>query len=97
LLENAANVGEIHFFQGEMHRLRGDKDKKDSESAAAAYDKAISLGGAPTEVHRSLGQVYWRMGQNAKARAAFERYLGAEPDAHDRAMIEAQIARMRKG
>ena len=41
---------------------------------------------------RGLGLGYQRMGQNPEARAAFERYLRAAPNARDAEMIRARLA-----
>ncbi|MFQ6016675.1 MAG: M48 family metalloprotease [Kiloniellaceae bacterium] len=83
------NPAELHFFRGELYRLRGEDD--DRSKAAAAYEEALKLGEAPPETHRALGLVYWSMERSKDAREAFETYLRQDPGAEDRAMIESYI------
>lgn len=90
LLEAGSNPGEIHFFRGELYRLRG--EEWDDSRALAAYDDALRTGDAPPETYRSRGLVYMRVDEPARARAAFRDYLAARPDASDRRMIESYLA-----
>ena len=90
LRQTNAAPGEIEFFQGELYRLRGDSG--DAERAGEHYRRALTLGGAPAEAYRSLGLVSRRVGDDAGACDAFRRYLELEPEADDRAMIEAFLA-----
>lgn len=92
LTEAGAEDGELLFYRGEMHRLRGEDD--DGEKAIAAYEAAAESGDAPAETYRSLGLVQWSAGRTAEARAAFETYLAAQQDAEDRAMIEHYLQQM---
>lgn len=92
LLAAGEDRGEIRFFQGEVYRLRDDEG--DAEKAIEAYREAIADGQAPIEVHRSLGLVYWKAGQNDLARKSFETYLAAKPDASDRVMIEYYVTQL---
>ncbi len=85
--------GELHFFQGELFRARGDEG--DLEQGIASYQKAIATGGAPTETHRCLGLMYWRGGDKVQARAAFERYLQLSPDAPDHAMVRSYLQQLK--
>jgi Zn-dependent protease with chaperone function len=86
LTESGSEHGELLFYRGEMHRLRGEDE--DGEKAIAAYTAALAHGNAPPETYRSLGLVQWSAGNTAETRAAFETYLATEQDAEDRAMIE---------
>jgi tetratricopeptide (TPR) repeat protein len=88
LMEAGANPGELHYFQGELYRLRGEEKEEDTEKAVEAYKKAIEFVGAPGEVHRALGLVYLSTDRADEAKSAFEAYLVAAPEAEDRAMIE---------
>lgn len=88
LMEAGANPGELYYFQGEFHRLRGEEKEEDTAEAVEAYKKAIEFGGAPAEAHRALGLVYWSTDREDEAKNAFEAYLVAAPAAQDRAMIE---------
>jgi predicted Zn-dependent protease len=101
LLEDGVDVGDLHFFMGELYRLRGkkaDEDKKgevdDNAKALAAYAKALDAGGAPPEIHRSLGLIYLKYGQSEKARAAFAKYLELKPDADDIEIIKSMTQPM---
>jgi predicted Zn-dependent protease len=93
LLKNQGDSAELHFFLGELYRLRGEKD--DCENACTEYQKALQLGNPPPEVYRSLGVVRLRMGKTTEARESFEEYLKVNPDASDRQIIESYINRLR--
>lgn len=93
LLKAGHPPGEIHFFRGELYRLRGAEG--DMTEAIAAYRKALSERGAPAETHRSLGLMYWKTGQAARARKSFGTYLAAAPKAEDRAMIKSYIQQLK--
>lgn len=92
LIENGVGLGELHFFQGELFRLRGDTG--DEEKAIAVYQKAVTFAEAPPETHRALGLLFLKTGAKANARSAFERYLLTSPDAQDREMIRAQLQQL---
>ena len=89
LLAGGHKPGELHYFEGEFYRLRAEEG--DDALAVAAYEKAIGLADAPAQASRALGLTYRRMGESAKARAAFARYLANAPEAEDRAMIEYEM------
>lgn len=93
LLKDQDDSAEVHFFLGEVYRLRGEKE--DCETACAEYQKALELGDPPSEIYRSLGIIYLRMGRAEEAREAFEEYLDVNPDASDRQIIESYINRLR--
>lgn len=93
LLKDQGDSTEVHFFLGELYRLRGEKD--DCESACSEYQKALNLGNPPPELYRSLGVVCLRMGKAKEARESFEAYLKVNPDASDRQIIESYIHRLR--
>jgi predicted Zn-dependent protease len=83
------NLGELEYFQGELYRLRAAPG--DDQQAIAAYGAALREAGTPPDVHRGLGEVYRRMGDTQRARAAFAEYLRLKPGAAERAMIEAYL------
>jgi predicted Zn-dependent protease len=93
LLAGEPDSGLLRFFQGELYRLR--QDEGDEARAIEAYERAAQMSGVPPEVHRSLGLLLMRRGERGPARAAFERYLGEEPGAEDRAMILSYIESLR--
>lgn len=94
LLERDPGSGELHFFQGELYRLRNGEG--DEPKAIAAYRRAIEIGGAPAEAHRALGLLYMRGGEKGGARAAFERYLTTHPEAEDREMIQSYLRELER-
>lgn len=89
LIEDGDGLAELHFYVGEIHRLRGTEE--DLPKATEAYRRALELPAAPPEAWRSLGIVYVRTGDPAAARDAFTRYLELAPDAEDRDLIKNQI------
>ena len=91
-LEDGSNVGELHFFRGEIYRLRDDEG--DAEKALEAYEKALATGTAPAKTHRSMGLVYRRSDQPDRAEKAFGKYLELRPDAPDHLMIRSLIKRL---
>jgi predicted Zn-dependent protease len=93
LLADGYRPGEILFYQGELHRQRGDDG--DMAMAIKLYRKAATAKGAPAEVHRSLGMMYWKSSQPANARKSFRNYLRAAPKAEDRAMIQSYIDQLK--
>ncbi|MCZ6483650.1 MAG: M48 family metallopeptidase [Alphaproteobacteria bacterium] len=101
LLEDGVDAGELHFFRGELYRLRGKKadgdkegDTDDQDKALAAYAKALDAGGVPPEIHRSMGLIYLKSGQSEKAWAAFAKYLELSPDADDLEIIKSMMQPM---
>ena len=89
LMAEPSGLGELHFYQGELHRLRAEGD--DESDAVDAYQAALEAGEAPAEAHRSLGLVLWSLGRTAAARDAFAAYLLAHPEAEDKRMVAAYI------
>lgn len=92
LRRTGARPGELHFFQGDLYRLRGAPG--DEDRALAAYRWALESGDAPPETHRNLGLLLLRSGDRAGAAAALARYLEARPAAEDRAMVQTYLDRL---
>ncbi len=89
LAEQGRNLGQIHYYQGELARM---SDREDGERRAAeAYEMALAAGDAPGITHRALGLVHWNLGNLGRARQAFRDYLAAEPNADDREIIKSYI------
>jgi regulator of sirC expression with transglutaminase-like and TPR domain len=89
-MEDGANMAELHYFKGELHRLRGKKG--DAKIALDAYNAAKTAdGSAPKDIDRSMALVYRQLGKPDEARAALRRYLAANPDASDAAMIRQML------
>ena len=89
LIEDGAGLGELHFYKGEIHRLRAEDGA--ASKARDSYRAAIAAGGEPAEVYRSLGLLHRKAGERAAAVAAFETYLKRKPDAFDRLMIRSYL------
>lgn len=89
LRSNAWNPGLVEYFQGELHRLRG--EESDLDSAETAYARSLKHAGAPAQAYRELGIIYYKRGQFDKADSLLVRYLAEVPEAVDRPMIESYI------
>jgi len=90
LLNAGEAPGELHFFRGELYRLRAGEG--DADRAVAAYRAAIAAPDTPAAAHRALGLMHWKAGRGQEAGTAFRRYLELAPDANDRAMIESYLS-----
>jgi len=91
LIADGYNVGELKFFEGEVYRLRNDKDEDDLNNAVSAYHEAKRLGGYPAKLHRSLGIVYRRLDRIDDARDELGQYLRLMPDAPDAPFIRQML------
>ncbi|MDX1483967.1 MAG: M48 family metalloprotease [Alphaproteobacteria bacterium] len=95
LVEDGDNVAELHFFRGEMHRIRNQEG--DLAKALEFYEKArTSPGRAPAEMWRSVGLAHLKLGHRTKARKAFDDYLRNNPNATDGKMIRQVIKGLEK-
>ena len=92
LMRGGTGLGQLHFFQGELHRLRTEPD--DQKKAVLAYRKALQFPDAPPETHRALGLHYFKAGDSSQALAALKRYLALQPDADDQEMIRVYIDKL---
>ena len=86
LIEDGFDTATLHYFKGEMYRVRGDDE--DAERALAEFAKAEEAESAPAELFRSKGLVLRRLGRAEEANAAFGTYLDRAPQADDRDMIQ---------
>jgi len=93
LMTRPAAAAEYRWARGEVYRLRA-KDG-DLDLALEDYRGAAALGGEPPETHRGLGMIHRARNQAAEARASFQRYLEAAPDAADFAMIKSYLEELR--
>ena len=80
---------EYLYARGEVYRMRAGSG--DIDAAISDYRAAIDAGREPPETHRSLGLIYRTRSQPAEAKASFERYLSAAPNAPDAAFIKAYL------
>lgn len=89
LIEDGAGLGELHFYKGEIYRLRAEEGE--ASKARDSYRAAIAVGGEPAELYRSLGLLHRKAGERKAAVSAFEKYLERKPDAFDRLMIRSYL------
>jgi predicted Zn-dependent protease len=89
LLTTVDNPGELHFFQGELYRMRAQEG--DIEKAISSYQNSLSYEECPPAAHRSLGMLYLKSRRFAEAKVSLTNYLEAEPDASDYQMIKAYL------
>jgi len=92
LMKGGVGLGQLHFFQGELYRLKGESE--DKGKTIAAYQKALEFPDAPPKTHRALGLYFFKAEEKAKARAALGRYLDLRPEADDQAMVREYIRQM---
>ena len=83
---------EYVYARGEVYRMRAGEG--DLDAAFADYGTAATIGREPPETHRGLGMIYRARNQPAQARASFERYLTAAPNAVDAAYIRSTIGEL---
>ena len=90
--ETGAGIGELHYIQGELYRLRG----LDGDQALAieAYRQALAQDGAPPESHRDLGLMLMKKQQTGEALDHLRAYLEAAPEAEDHAMVMSYISEL---
>ena len=90
--KSGANVGELHYIQGELYRLR--REDGDEALAIAAYRQALTGEGAPPEAYRDLGLMLMKKQQTGEALDHLRAYLAAAPEAEDRAMVQSYISQL---
>ena len=90
--KSGANVGELHYIQGELYRLR--REDGDEALAIAAYRQALTGEGAPPEAYRDLGLMLMKKQQTGEALDHLRAYLAAAPEAEDQAMVLSYISQL---
>lgn len=90
MLASAPEDGELHYYKGEVLRLR-EKDN-DLDLALEQYGLALAKTGAPPETYRARGLVQMKKGERAAADESFRTYLDQRPDAEDRLMIRSYMS-----
>jgi beta-barrel assembly-enhancing protease len=93
LIEDGANIAELHFFKGELYRLR--KKNGDQEKALESYQTSMKLGAPPPEVFRQIALVQHRLGDKNGAITSLQKYLLANPNAEDAQVIKQLIKRFK--
>lgn len=92
LIDQGYRPGELYYYQGELHRRRGDDG--DLAQAVDAYRRALRQDDYPTATHRDLALALWRENRPTKAAEAFRAYLDVAKDADDAAMIEHYLEQL---
>ncbi len=83
---------ELFFARGEVYRLRNDKE--DMNKSIDDLQSAIGMERPPAIAYRSLGLLRKQRGESAQARAAFDNYLVAMPDAADAGLIKHYVTEL---
>ena len=90
LMEDGSNLAELHYFQGELYRLRNKEG--DAAKALASYRTALrSRGKPPAEVHRDMGLILHKQQRRGPARKSLAMYLKKKPKAEDAEMIRYML------
>ncbi|MBW3560068.1 MAG: M48 family metallopeptidase [Proteobacteria bacterium] len=92
LAADGEDAGILGFYKGEAYRLR--RETGDLERARAAYQAASAHPDAPVQTWRELGEAHRKAGDKAAARGAFTTYLERAPQAEDRWLVEATLAKL---
>jgi len=91
LLEDGFRKGELHYFKGEVFRLRDNQEENDRAAALEQYEKARNIGGYPPRMYKSIGLLNLRQKNMPAARKAFRQYLKLTPNAPDKGYILSVI------
>ncbi len=86
LIEDGVGLSELHFFKGEMYRLR--KKKGDLEKAMNSYQMSLNLGNVPPALFRQIALVQRKLGKKKEATESLRKYLEANPTAEDAEIIK---------
>lgn len=84
--EIGVEPGILYFFHGEMFRQRNEPG--DIQLAMDAYKLSAEQEAAPAAAYKNLGYLYLKTDDLPSAQDNFRKYLEADPEASDRAMIE---------
>lgn len=86
------DLGLLNFYKGEAYRLR--RETHDLDRARSAYQAAAAYPDAPAATWRELGEACRKTGDRVAARAAFTTYLERAPQAEDKWLVEAALAKL---
>jgi beta-barrel assembly-enhancing protease len=87
----AGDSGRAEFLEGEIARNRIPQTDATIERALAAYERAVTLPGAPAPAYRQAGLLHRMRGESAAAALAFQSYLARAPTAVDRALVRIYL------
>ena len=85
LFEDGFNKGQLHYFQGELYRIRDEEG--DKKKAFDSYMEAVKTSNSPPETHREIGLLHYKAKKKEKAREHFYKYIQLNPTAVDKEMI----------
>lgn len=89
-LEVRPDSAEAQFLTGESYRRANPAGPAFDESLAA-YQAALDRDSGFADAHREIGMAHRMLGNNDEARAAFEQYLAAAPDAADAGIVRGYL------
>ena len=86
------DLGVINYHTGEVYRRR--REAGDDVLAVTAYRAAVAYPDAPVAAFRELGSLEAKLGNNAAARDAFNKYRELAPQADDLWIVEDQLSHL---
>lgn len=89
LIQRDPGRADLLYTRGEARRLRAADG--DLDAARDDFERAITLGSEPAEVHRSLGYLHRTREDADRARECFGRYVERAPAAPDVALIKSLL------
>tara|TARA_R110002167_G_scaffold103658_2_gene268003 strand:- start:2550 stop:3755 length:1206 start_codon:yes stop_codon:yes gene_type:complete len=89
LLADDGDNGFLLYMLGETYRMEYTDDG--NAQALAEFERALAATESPPETLRSMGLIYWDMGQEDAAREHFRRYLQNATEADDRDMVKSYL------
>lgn len=92
LFREGSQLGELHYIQGEVYRLR--RREGDPEKAITAYRAAVQNPPTPPEAHQRMGILYLKRGEKENARASLSRYLEVRPQSQDTEMVKSYLKQL---
>ena len=90
-----ADSGRAEFLRGESARARVPRTNVSVLAALTAYERAITLPGAPVSAWRQAGMLHRLRGDTAAATLAFQSYLDHAPSAVDAPLVRIYLDELR--
>lgn len=89
LVRSDSQSGVLQYYLGEAYYKRNEEG--DLRRAESALQLAMERDGAPAGVHRTLGLIAMKNGDNASAKQSLQQYMTLAPEAGDGQMIQFYI------
>ena len=70
--------------------------KENQRMAEEIYLKALSIDPSHGKTYKGLGQLFEKQGKSTEAVAAYQKYMGLEPNALDQQQIKQRIASLQR-